>query len=270
MQSINYFQNEENNFFENKNIIITGATGGIGTILVKILVKLKANLLLISHDEKKLKNKFNDILNFIQYEILDLENPKKITFQFQNIMIKLKGRLNILIMCHGKYNISLIKDCDISTFDNLLNLNVRSTIHFLSLCVPFLKLTKGNVIILSSLESRYQIKYGFLNSMTKSMINSLIECSALELAPFGIRINGIAPGITNTNHRVGNSLTKEENEEYLKAISNNFLLKKSILQPEDIVNNILFLASDDAGFITGEIMENDNGYSLNNNLSYND
>ena len=270
MQTINYFQSGENNCFYNKNIIITGATGGIGSILVKILFQLKANLFLISHDEKKLKNTFNDILNSIQYEILDLENPKKITFQFQNIMMKLKGRLNILIMCHGKYNISLIKDCDISTFDNMLNINVRSTFHFLSLCIPFLKMSKGNVVILSSLESRYQIKYGFLNSMTKSMINSLIECCALELAPFGVRINGIAPGITNTNHRIGESLTEEQNNNYIKAISNNFLLKKEIVQPEDIVNNILFLASDDAGFITGEIMENDNGYSLNNNLSYNE
>jgi short-subunit dehydrogenase len=53
MQTINYFQSGENNCFYNKNIIITGATGGIGTILVKILFQLKANLFLISHDEKK-------------------------------------------------------------------------------------------------------------------------------------------------------------------------------------------------------------------------
>ena len=154
--------------------------------------------------------------------------PKKITFQFQYIMMKLKGRLNILIMCHGKYNISLIKDCDIATFDNMLNLNVRSTFHFLSLSIPFLKLSKGNVVILSSLESRYQIKYGFLNSMTKSKINSLIECCALELAPFGVRINGIAPGITNTNHRIGETLSVEDNNIYIKKFyikRNSFNLK---------------------------------------------
>ena len=42
------------------------------------------------------------------------------------------------------------------------------------------------------------------------MINSLIECCALELAPFGVRINGIAPGITNTNHRIGETLSVED------------------------------------------------------------
>jgi NAD(P)-dependent dehydrogenase (short-subunit alcohol dehydrogenase family) len=52
------------------------------------------------------------------------------------------------------------------------------------------------------MESFITVNYGFLNSMTKSMINSLIQWSALELAFFGIRINGVAPGITNTNHRV--------------------------------------------------------------------
>ena len=49
-----------------------------------------------------------------------------------------------------------------------------------------------------------------------------------------------------------------------------FLLKKSVLQPEDVVNTVLFLASDDAGFITGEIISDDNGYGLNHDLSYND
>ena len=131
-------------------------------------------------------------------------------------------------MCHGKYNISLIKDCDIATFDNMLNLNVRSTFHFLSLSIPFLKLSKGKFVILASLESRYQIKYIFLNSKTNSKINSLIECCALELAHFEVRINGIAQRITNTNHRIGETLSVEDNNIYIKKFyikRNSFNLK---------------------------------------------
>jgi NAD(P)-dependent dehydrogenase (short-subunit alcohol dehydrogenase family) len=94
-------------------------------------------------------------------------------------------------MCHEKYNQSLVSECEIKTFDELLNINVRSTMHILSLSVPFLKLIKGNYIILSSMESFIPVNYGFLNSMTKSMINSLIQCSPLELDSFSIRINGV-------------------------------------------------------------------------------
>ena len=274
MESINYFTYENKDYFKNKHILITGATGGIGKVLVNTLYNLDANMCLISRNEDKLKKTFISILNenpnknTIKYEILDLENPNKITYQFLSIMKKLKGRLDILIMCRGKYNQSLITNCEIKTFDEMININVRSTMHILSLSVPFLKMSKGNCVIISSMESIIPVNYGFLNSMTKSMINSLIQCSALELASFGVRINGVAPGVTNTKHRVNDIFTEENNKKYMKEYSNMFLLNKNVLKPEDIVNNILFLASDDADFITGEIIENDNGYSLNHDFSY--
>ena len=260
MESINYFTNENKDYFKNKHILITGATGGIGKVLVNTLYNLDAKMCLISHNEDKLKKTFISIFNEnsqknnIKYEILDLENPNKITYQFPSIMKKLKGRLDILIMCHGKYNQSLITNCEIKTFDDMININVRSTMHILSLSVPFLKMSKGNCVIISSMESIIPVNYGFLNSMTKSMINSLIQCSALELASFGVRINDI--------------FTEENNKKYIKEYSNMFLLNQNVLKAEDIVNSILFLASDDADFMTGEIIENDNGYSLNHDFSY--
>ena len=122
--------------------------------------------------------------------------------QKNNILIyfnneKKRGILDILIMCHGKYNQSLVTECDLK---NLMNYKFNNA--YINLSVSFFKITKGNCLILSLMESFIAVNYGFLNSMTKSMINSLIQWSALELASFGIRINGVAPGITNTNHRV--------------------------------------------------------------------
>ena len=279
MDSTNYFLSSDNNCFKDKHIIITGATGGIGSILTETLYNLGASLLLISHNEEKLKSKFHTLLfsrpqNIIShqplYEIIDLENPKQITLQFPSIMKKLKGRLDILIMCHGKYSISLIKTCSVLQFDTMMNINVRSVFHLLSLSTPFLKITKGNVVIVSSLESKVQSKFGPLNTITKSMINSLVQCSALELSSFGIRINAVAPGITNTLHRLSQKFKESDNEEFMKTSGHLFLLNKKVLQPDNIVDTILLLASEDAGFITGEIIVNDNGYSLNHDLSYND
>ena len=67
-------------------------------------------------------------------------------------------------MCHGKYKQSLVTECDIKTFNELLNINVRSTMYILSLSVPFLKITKGNCTILSSMERFIIVNYGCLNS----------------------------------------------------------------------------------------------------------
>ena len=297
--TIDFFQNENKNYYKNKNIIITGATGGIGTVLVETLSSLGANLLLISHNEEKIKKKFHNLLNEeesindnssehihinsnsinkIQYEIIDLENPKEINSKFPICLKKMKARIDNLFICHGIYSSCSIKDCSKENFDKIMNINVRSTFHILSICVPFLKLTKGNCVIISSLESFIPVKNGFLNTTSKAMINSLVQNSALELSSFGVRINAVAPGITNTEHRNDSNENNDNNISNFMGMWNNngmmrskgeaFPLGKSILQPSNIVDTILFLGSDEASFITGEIIQNDNGYGLNHDLSF--
>ena len=296
--SINFFQKENKNYYKNKNILITGATGGIGTILVETLLSLGANLLLISHNEEKLKSKFfssinDDVeslnsnnsghINFnpenkIQYEIIDLENPKEINAKFPNCMKKLKAKLDILFICHGIYAKSSIKDCSKEKFDQIMNINFRSIFHILSLSVPFLKLTKGNCVIISSMESFIPVKDGFLNTTTKAMINSLVQNSALELSSFGVRINAVAPGIVNTDHKkekkddndnnnIGNMWSKFDMME-MDNKGDLFPLGNKIIEPSNIVDTMLFLGSDEASFITGEIIQNDNGYGINHDLSF--
>ena len=297
--TIDFFQNENKNYYKNKNIIITGATGGIGTVLVETLSSLGANLLLISHNEEKIKKKFHNLLNEeesindnssehihinsnsinkIQYEIIDLENPKEINSKFPICLKKMKARIDNLFICHGIYSSCSIKDCSKENFDKIMNINVRSTFHILSICVPFLKLTKGNCVIISSLESFIPVKNGFLNTTSKAMINSLVQNSALELSSFGVRINAVAPGITNTEHRndsnenndnnISNFMGMWNNNGMMRSKGESFPLGKSILQPSNIVDTILFLGSDEASFITGEIIQNDNGYGLNHDLSF--
>ena len=100
------------------------------------------------------------------------------------------------------------------------------------------------------------------------MLDSLIENSALEFAPFGVRVNGVAPGITDTDIRVSDVFNKRENKEYLDKMGDFFLLNRRVLDPEDIVHNILFLASSQANYMTGEIMSIDNGFILNHDLSF--
>ena len=100
------------------------------------------------------------------------------------------------------------------------------------------------------------------------MLNSLIECAALELAPFGVRVNGVAPGMTETNFRVSEDFKERENQDYLDKMAGFFLLNRQVIKPKDVVNSVLFLSSEQAKFITGEIMCVDNGYGLNHDLSF--
>ena len=67
--------------------------------------------------------------------------------------------------------------------------------------MPFLKITKGNVVMISSVTSKIVEKGDFLQALSKNMVNSLIQNAALELASFGVRVNGVALGCVNGDYR---------------------------------------------------------------------
>ena len=184
--------------------------------------------------------------------------------------MKLGGKLDILFLCHGEYYQAEYMNTEIRDYDRLVNINTRPVMLLISLATPFLKLTKGNVVVISSLESFIPTKNSFLNTTTKCMVNMIIQNSALELASFGIRVNGIAPGITDTNFRLEefDEPKIENNDLFNKKKGYENLMDPSIIQPEDVVDTMLFLGCDDAGFITGEIIKIDNGYGLNHGKKF--
>ena len=271
-ESLSYYLNENPDYYKNKHIIITGATGGIGSILTSALLTLGAKVVAIMRDVEKLKSLFSKYIEdgSLQYQTMDFLVETEYLTKFSDIMMKLGGKLDILFLCHGEYYQAEYMNTEIRDYDRLVNINTRPVILLISLATPFLKLTKGNVVVISSLESFIPTKNSFLNTTTKCMVNMIIQNSALELAPFGIRVNGIAPGITETNFRLEefDEPKIENNEIYNKKKGYENLMDPGIIQPEDVVDTMLFLGCDDAGFITGEIIKIDNGYGLNHGKKF--
>ena len=268
-QSLNHYK--ANGSFKGKNVIVTGATGGIGSILVQTLCELGANVVIIARNEKKVLNLFQHLIDTknLQYKIIDLSGII-VSKDFEEVMLMLNGKLDMLLMCHGQFFIGDISEATFKEFDEATAINTRSILVLLSLSTEFLKRSKGCVVAISSLESYIPVSGSFLNSISKSMVNSLIENAALELASFGVRVNGVAPGITYTSFRVGISDDFQEstNQTYMQNMGKANLLNNEVIKPEDVVESILFLASDDASFITGEIIKIDNGYSLNHDMNF--
>ena len=271
-ESLSYYLNENPDYYKNKHIIITGATGGIGSILTSALLTLGAKVVAIMRDVEKLKSLFSKYIEdgSLQYQTMDFLVETEYLTKFSDIMMKLGGKLDILFLCHGEYYQAEYMNTEIRDYDRLVNINTRPVMLLISLATPFLKLTKGNVVVISSLESFIPTKNSFLNTTTKCMVNMIIQNSALELAPFGIRVNGIAPGITETNFRLEefDEPKIENNEIYNKKKGYENLTDPGIIQPEDVVDTMLFLGCDDAGFITGEIIKIDNGYGLNHGKKF--
>lgn len=271
-ESIQYYKFENPEYYKNKGVIITGATGGIGSLLTSTLLELGARVVAVVKNEKRLKQKFSPSIDndSLKYEILDFAKDIDYINIFSNIMFKLGGKLDIMFLCHGQFAQSEIMDTTIKDYDNLININARSVMAMISLATPFLKYTKGNIVVISSLESYIPVKKSFLNTTSKCIVNSLIQNSALELASFGIRVNGVAPGLVNTDFRLEEfEDPKGKNHNmYLKKNGNKNLLSLSVIQPDEVVDVMLFLGCDDACFVTGEIIKIDSGYSLNHDCSF--
>ena len=112
-------------------------------------------------------------------------------------------------------------------------------------------------------------------SIAAAMVQQLIKCSALETAYHGVRVNGVASGVirsearTNTQDLISMQLTPEENQTYLDEAAAQVPLMGQLNDPKEVADSLLFLASDDASFCTGEIMTVDGGQSLTTD-SYDD
>ena len=275
MKNESVFYYEAKKCFAGKNVLITGATGGIGSLLMASLAYLGAKVAVIVKDLKKLQDVLNERnikRDLIHVEKMDFKLDQNYREVFTNIMMKLGGKLDMLFLCHGYFENGEIIETDLKEYDVSVNINTRSMMSLMSLATPFLKYTQGNIVLISSMESFIPVKGSFLNTVTKSMVNSLIKNAALELASFGVRVNGVAPGVTNTKLRIDKLEEPKErnNQIFLQNAGMNNLLSKNVLEPGDIVDAILFLASDDAQFVTGEIIKIDNGYSLNHDLCFSD
>ena len=233
-ESIKYYQNKKT--FFGKNVLITDATGGIGSLLMSSLAYLGAKIVVLVRDTKKLQEILNNRgikSESILVEKMDFKLDSNYREVFTNIMLKLGGKLDMLFICHGCFENREIIETNFKNYDGIVNVNTRSVLGLMSLATPFLKYTQGNIVVISSLESYIPVKGSFLNTLTKSMVNSIIKNSALELASFGIRVNGVAPGVTNTNFRFDSF--GNQNQIFMKRNGENNLLRKEVIEPCDVV-----------------------------------
>ena len=169
MESLGFYSNNKINSFKNQNILVTGGTGGIGRVVVENLIKLDANVIVVSRSEKKIFDVLKSCVNAknFLYEIMNFEDPNTINKGFINIMKKFEGKLDCVILCHGIFKVGKMQETLIDQFDSTLNINVRSSYHIISITAPFLKITKGNIVVLSSIEAKVPSNDSFLNSLSK-------------------------------------------------------------------------------------------------------
>ncbi|CAK8677940.1 unnamed protein product [Clavelina lepadiformis] len=137
-------------------------------------------------------------------------------------------------------------------FDDTYNINVRAPLFLTQLAIPYLEKTKGSIVNISSMASKvYTAASQMIYCMSKSSVDHFTKIAALELAKKGIRINAVNPAFMKTNIFQSWLNSAEEVEELAQGRAKLVPLGKTNVKVDDVINAIMFLASDRAKMITG-------------------
>ena len=237
---------------ENKNIIITGATGGIGNSIVDTLISLNAKVLVSGTNENKL-----DSLKSKHKKLIIIKQDISVHDELENFIDKcnsmLDDKIDVLINNAGiaKDNLAIRMNKD--EWEKVININLTSTFLLAKYAIKkMLKKKFGKIINITSVvghtgnlgQANYSASKGGVSSMSKSL--------SLEYAKKNITVNCIAPGFIDT------AMTQKINEEYKNQLKSKIPLDR-FGTPQDIANCAAFLCSDLSNYITGETIHVNGG-----------
>ena len=243
------------NMLKGKVAIITGGTRGIGYETVRVFLKNNAKVALFGSREETVNKAITSLKEENpNYEVIGLapklEKEEEVKQAFQTIKEKY-GQIDILVNNAGMSSATPLTNYTEEEYEKIVNLNIKSVFLCSKLVIPYMEEQKAGVILnTSSMVSIYGQPSGCLYPTSKFAVNGLTKSLARELAPKNIRVNAVAPGITETDMVA--TLPKEVIEPLIKTIPLGRVGK-----PVDIANAFLFLASDMANYITGEILQVD-------------
>lgn len=245
--------------FAGKVVIITGASSGIGAATAVFLSKLGARLSLSGRNfenlQKVSKNCEKADSTFIVPADLnkesDIENIVKKTVDHY-------GQIDVLVNNAGIIELGSIENTSLAQYDRLMNTNVRSIYYLTMLAVPHLLKSKGNIVNVSSVNGIRSFPGVLAYNVSKSAVDQFTRCVALELAPKGVRVNCVNPGVILTELQKRGGLNDQQYAAFLERSKETHALGRPG-KPEEVAATIAFLASDLATNITGASVPVDGG-----------
>ena len=241
-----------------KLAVITGGSSGIGYAVAARLVKDEVRVLLIGRDVDKLRlacGSFGNLAGCMRYDLSDLEGMpglvKKITGKY--------GKIDILINNAGIHLKKPVTEVTNEEYQSVI-LNNQTAVFTLTREVArdMIEKQSGCILNISSMASRYGLPKVIAYTASKSAIEGMTRALAVELGPYGIRVNCIAPGFIKTEMSAA-ALDKDP-ERRNKVFSRTPLGRLGT--PEEIAEAAAFLVSDAASFITGVVLPVDGGNSV--------
>jgi NAD(P)-dependent dehydrogenase (short-subunit alcohol dehydrogenase family) len=247
----------------NKTAIITGASSGIGEAAALAFARQHAAVVAVGRRRDELEAVVREIEASGARAVacpLDLtkdDAPSRIVAT----AIERFGSIDIVVNAAGIIGFGTIENTTDVAWDEMLDINLRAPFRLIRAAAPHLIERRGAVVNVSSVNGLRSFPGLLAYCVSKSAIDQLTRCAALELAPKQVRVNSVNPGVTVTNLHRRAGLKDEQYSAFLERSKETHPLGRPG-RPEDIAELILFLASDRSSWMTGETIALDGGRHL--------
>jgi NAD(P)-dependent dehydrogenase (short-subunit alcohol dehydrogenase family) len=243
-----------------KVAIVTGASSGIGRATSFIFSQNGADVIAFGRNESELQGLRDETRDFggsIKIHLGDITETSQVDRLVSDTMDHF-GRIDVLVNAAGIIGSGSIESTTIDDWDKMMNVNLRSVFYISQKCVPHLEATGGNIVNVSSVTGSRAFPNVLAYCVSKAATDQLTRCSALELAPKGIRVNAVNPGVVVTNLHMRGGMSGEDYEKFLDNARNTHPMGRPG-KPEEVADLIYFLASDRSSWITGVTYAIDGG-----------
>ncbi len=238
-----------------KIALVTGGTSGIGKSIVENFVIEGATVLFVGRDEKKAKEILDDIghnklIDFYKYDLSDLKNIPSL----QKYVAERYGTLDILVNCAGIWHTHTLQQITLEEYELVYRTNTGAIIFLTKSFIDMLEKSKGNIINIASiggLQSHIIGRSQYLYGSSKAATIQFSQLCALNYAKT-VRVNCICPGPTDTPVYINRDFSWVGQQIPMGKMG----------EPSDAARAAVYLASDEAKYITGAVLTVDGGASL--------
>ncbi|MDQ2746653.1 MAG: SDR family oxidoreductase [Acidobacteriota bacterium] len=243
-----------------KVCLITGASSGIGRAAALLFAENGAKVVALGRNERELNSLLDEskpLDGTLKPELTDVLETTQIEAVI-NRTVETFGQIDVLINAAGIIMNGSIETTTLDDWDKMMNINLRAVFNVSQKCVPQLEKTKGNIVNVSSVAGTRSFPNLLAYCVSKAAIDQMTRCSALELAPKGIRVNAVNPGVVVTALHKRGGMADADYQNFLENSKKTHPIGR-VGEPREVAELIYYLASEKASWITGATYEIDGG-----------
>jgi NAD(P)-dependent dehydrogenase (short-subunit alcohol dehydrogenase family) len=246
--------------FSGKNALVTGATSGIGRANALAFARAGARVAAVGRDEEALR-KLKEDLDGIASGSFTIAADVTVDDEVRRIIAEVRKSfeaLDVLVNAAGHIANGTVETTDLAAWDSMMNVNLRAVFNLMHQSIPLLEPRRGNIVNISSVTGLRAFPGVLAYCVSKAGVDQLTRCAALELAPKGIRVNAVNPGVVITDIHKRGGMSEEAYSAFLERSKQTHPIGR-VGEPGEVADLALFLASEKASWITGATYSIDGG-----------